>query len=200
MANKFKNRILETRLVKWREIRPLQPETFKHIFNYQALEDSLLKHGFAQPFYVWQYRKKLYAIDGHTRKEVLLNLEADHEIPEMLPATFIDAKTKKEAIQILLEVYNQKQNPIDQVILNQWLKVENVNVENVAVTTINIKPVVPGNDFSNDNQEIDPDNLSSEMTITLKFEEEVYHQVRAQLTKIAENPSDAVLKLLKGYE
>lgn len=48
-----KNRIIKTELVNWREIKPLQPDAFKHIFNYQAIEDSIYKNGFSQPFYVW---------------------------------------------------------------------------------------------------------------------------------------------------
>lgn len=31
----IENRIIKTELIKWREIKPLQPDNLKHIFNYK---------------------------------------------------------------------------------------------------------------------------------------------------------------------
>lgn len=82
------NRIGKTESVRWRELKPLQPNNAKIIFNYKDIEASILKYGFAQPFYVWEHKGELFTIDGHTRIEVLNNME---NVPEHLPATFINA-------------------------------------------------------------------------------------------------------------
>jgi hypothetical protein len=51
-------------------------------------------------------------------------------------------------------------------------------------------------DYSDKNEEIDIDNLDSEMIIKLKYTEEEYQLVREQLSKIASTPEQAVWKLL----
>ena len=97
--------ILKTELVNWRNIEPLQPQNFKHIFNYKHIEQSILENGFVNPFFVWEYDGVIYSIDGVTRKEILSNLEG---VPELLPAVFIDAKNRQDAIKILLSAFNTK--------------------------------------------------------------------------------------------
>lgn len=122
----MKIRILQTEYIAWRKIKPLQPEGVKHIFNYKHIENSIKKFGFSQPFYVWAHKGEIFTIDGHTRIEVLSNME---NVPDLLPATFIDASTKKEAVEILIEVYNQKQNPFDNDTLLQFIEIEEVDVD-----------------------------------------------------------------------
>ena len=51
-------------------------------------------------------------------------------------------------------------------------------------------------DYSDKNEEIDIDNLDSDMIIKLKYTEDEYHLVREQLSKIAATPEQAVWKLL----
>lgn len=119
------NRIIKTELIDWRKIKPLQPENAKIIFNYKDIEASIERYGFSQPFYIWENNGEFYCIDGHTRIEVLNNIES---VPDKLPATFIDAKSRKEAIEILIEVYNQKHNPFDIQILEGFIEVEQVDV------------------------------------------------------------------------
>lgn len=131
-----KDRIIKLDWVKWREIKDLQPKNLKQMFNYAHIENSIRKHGFAFPFGVWQDKKgEIYAIDGHTRIEVLSSME---DAPETLPAFFIDAKNRKEAIAILLEVYNQRTNPIDEDVLREFLEVEEIAVESIAVGSLNV--------------------------------------------------------------
>jgi len=129
----IENRIVKTELIKWREIKPLQPDNLKHIFNYKYIEDSILTHGFSMPFFVWQNGNDIFAVDGHSRIEVLNNLE---NVPEQLPATFINAKDRKEAIEILLEVFNQKSNPIANEVLTEWVEIEQISVN---VQSLNVK-------------------------------------------------------------
>ena len=132
----IKNRIKELRLVEWRNIKDLQPKNIKQIFNYSHIENSILQHGFAFPFGVWIDKNgDVYAIDGHTRIEVLSNMEG---VPEMLPAFVIDVKDKKEAIKILLEVYNQRTNPIDEDVMREWLEVEEIAIQEIKVESLNV--------------------------------------------------------------
>ena len=94
------SRILETILIDWSKLKDLQPEGIKTSENEQALRESLQKYGFVVPFYVWKDSKGvLWTIDGHTRKKVLKDMQA----PEMLQATLIQAKNKKEAQEMLIE-------------------------------------------------------------------------------------------------
>lgn len=134
----MQNRVLETKLIKWTDIQDLQPENVKVNINRDALKTSLKKYGFAQPFYGWESKGKVYMIDGHERKSVLSELE---NVPELLPCTFIDAKSKTEAVKILIEVYNQKHNPFDKEVLIEFLEVENIEVEEITIESINVKSI-----------------------------------------------------------
>ena len=51
-------------------------------------------------------------------------------------------------------------------------------------------------DYSDKNQEIDTNEFSSEMVISLKYPETEYHIVKDQLSKIALTPESAIWKLL----
>ena len=127
------SRILETILIDWRKLKDLQPEGIKTSENEQALRESLQKYGFVVPFYVWKDSKGvLWTIDGHTRKKVLKDMQA----PEMLQATLIQAKNKKEAQEMLIEVFNQRQNGFVVEVLETFIQenelevdIESVNVE-----------------------------------------------------------------------
>ena len=127
------SRILETILIDWSKLKDLQPEGIKTSENEQALRESLQKYGFVVPFYVWKDSKGiLWTIDGHTRKKVLKDMQA----PEMLQATLIQAKNKKEAQEMLIEVFNQRQNCFVIEVLEAYIQenelevdIESVNVE-----------------------------------------------------------------------
>lgn len=129
----IKNRIKELKQVNWRELKELQPEDSKVIMNYGIVEKSIEKHGFAMPFFGWQDNDEIYIIDGHLRQSVLSNME---NVPEKLPVVLIDAKDRKEAIEILIEAFNSKTNPFSYEALEQWIQVEEVDV---AIETINVK-------------------------------------------------------------
>lgn len=122
--------------VEWRNLQPLQPDNAKHIYNYKDLENSIIKYGFSQPFYVWEHNGEYYCIDGHTRKEVLSNIE---NVPDTLSAITINVKDRKEAVKILVEVYNQKHNPFDRPVLIEMLETEEVDIDEVDLKSINIQ-------------------------------------------------------------
>ena len=163
------NRIIKTELIEWRKIKALQPDNAKVIFNYKDIEASILRYGFAQPFYVWEKDGELYAIDGHTRIEVLSNMG---NVPEQLPATFINAESRKEAVEILLEVYNQKHNPFDIQVLEEYIEAEQVDVN---LESINVKieqNISDSEDFGTDFTLPDGDKAPfQQMTFTLADEQ-----------------------------
>lgn len=148
----IKNRIKGFVDIDWLvDLNELQPDNLKVPYVYDDVKQSIIKHGFTVPFAVWNKGNKYYAIDGHLRKMILTELASEGiEVPKKLKAFEIDAKTKKEAVIILLECFNARQNPIDEPILEEWLGIEQIEVGEVEIETLNIKkPLrdIIGNDY-----------------------------------------------------
>ena len=103
------NKIIKTEFVEWKKLKLFQPKNLKTISKKQLdkLKTSLKNNGFKAPFYVWQENKeRLWCLDGHTRIPVLKLLEEEGcNIPDELPANFIDCRDKKEAKKTIL-IYN----------------------------------------------------------------------------------------------
>ena len=190
----IENRIIKTELIKWREIKPLQPDNLKHIFNYKYIEDSILTHGFSMPFFVWQNGNDIFAVDGHSRIEVLNNLE---NVPEQLPATFINAKDRKEAIEILLEVFNQKSNPIANEVLTEWVEIEQISV-NVQSLNVNIEEVVydSGNIDLDSFFEQDNEQKEQKNKIVLEYTDADFELVNEALKNHSGSKEQIFFKLL----
>jgi len=127
----MKNRIGNLIEIDWlNDLHDLQPDGVKLPYNYGHLKNSLIKFGFALPFAVWNDGEKYLCIDGHTRKQVLTELMSEgHDVPKLLKAFEVEAADKKEAIEILVQVYNQKHNPFNSDILDEWLEIEDVDVD-----------------------------------------------------------------------
>ena len=188
----IRDRILKLEQIEWRNLRDLQPPDLKHVANSDHIRQSILKNGFAFPFAVWQDPAgDIYAIDGHTRKDVLQEMD---NVPETLPAFFIAAESREDAIRILLEVYNQRHNEINPVVLTEWLQVEAIAVETVNVGSLNAGSA--GIDYSDKNKELDMDEMEENMVLKLEYTPEEYNTVRDQLAKIAQTPEQAVWQLL----
>jgi len=101
----IENKVLKTELVRWRELKPLQPDGFKELTkeNYEKLRQSIINNNFVMTFSVWDSGDGIYIIDGVHRYKVLDLLEKDgYNIPEKLSCTFIDCKDKKEASKLVL--------------------------------------------------------------------------------------------------
>lgn len=188
----IRDRILKLEQIEWRTLRDLQPPDLKHVANSDHIRQSILKNGFAFPFAVWQDPAgDIYAIDGHTRKDVLQDMD---NVPETLPAFFIEAENRADAIRILLEVYNQRHNEINPEVLTEWLQVESIAVETVNVGSLNAGSA--GIDYSDKNKELDMDEMEENMVLKLEYTPEEYNTVRDQLSKIAQTPEQAVWQLL----
>lgn len=111
----MKNNIIKSELYEWRKIKDLQPKGFKTSLRDEVLKATLQKHGVSRSFSVWQDKKgDVYCIDGHQRKRVLEELLNEGvDVPEMLMCEFIHAENKKQASEILIEVFNQKHSEMD---------------------------------------------------------------------------------------
>ncbi|MGK7893968.1 MAG: site-specific DNA-methyltransferase [Xenococcus sp. (in: cyanobacteria)] len=137
---KIKNRIIKTESLNWQDIKDLQPVNLKTPINLEHLKNSLVKHGFSKAFDVWQdpKTKEIYFVDGHTRSDTLRELISDgYDIPEKLTCNFLDAESKEKAVKILLEVHNQKLNPIDQETMEVWLEEIDIPLEQIEVDSLN---------------------------------------------------------------
>lgn len=131
------NKIYKTEGINWRQVKDLQPDNLKVHYNIAALRSSIMKHGIAKAYDVCELDGELYWLDGHTRTEMLRTLESEGiAIPDTVTANFCEVKDRKEAIQILLDVHNQRQNPISEVVLEEWLEFEEVPVEDVAMDSL----------------------------------------------------------------
>lgn len=135
---KLKNRIYDTKLIEWQHVKDIQPHNLKIPYNYDHLKQSILKYGIAKAYDVCVIDNQMYWIDGHTRTDILKELLSDGvEIPKKLTANFCEVANMQEAISILLDVHNQRQNPIDQEVFDEWRDEVDFDVNEIA---LNIKP------------------------------------------------------------
>jgi len=128
--SKIKNNIYKSELVDWQSIKDLQPENLKVAYNIGWLRNSILKHGISKAFDVCEIDGDIFYLDGHTRANMFQTLESEGiELPKQIMCNFCTVKNKKDAIQILLEVHNQKLNKIDTDVLTEWIEIEDVEVD-----------------------------------------------------------------------
>ena len=157
--------------VEWEKIKPIQPDDVKINTNINALKKSLKNHGFSLPFAVWKDDNVIYCVDGHTRVKALKELKHEGEdVPDKLKAFEIEANDRKEAVKILVEVFNQKHNQFDNEVLINWLEVENVEVKDLEA--VNIMVGFSADDFGEDFNLPDGDKPPfQQMTFTLADEQ-----------------------------
>jgi DNA modification methylase len=123
-------------------MQSLQPDNLKLPYNIAYLKQSLIENNFAMPFFGWQNGEEVFVVDGHQRLQVLMELESEGvKIPELLDCQLIKAKDRKEAVKILLKVYNQRSNPIDLEVLTEWVNIEQVEVEVQSLNVVDINDV-----------------------------------------------------------
>jgi hypothetical protein len=201
---KIDNKILKAELIDWQIIKDLQPNNLKNPTNQKALRESLKKHGFSKAFDVWQDGDSIYFVDGHTRADMLRELVTDgFEIPDKLMCNFLDVKTRKEAIQKLLEVHNQKLNQINSEVGIDWVVEE--GVEDVAWDWLNVESKSEDLDYSDKNKEIELNDLGNESSLVFKFDHTAYLETLARLNNAKEKlgcdtNEETLLKLLENYE
>lgn len=186
MAQAIKQRYVKTELVEWRKIKPLQPDNFKLNYNNAYLTYTHDKFGISDVLKVWEdVDGTIYTLDGHQRIEEYHNRE---DMPEKIWANFYHADNRKEAIQMLLEVYNQKHNPIDGEVMTEFLEVEEIPVQELAVQSLNFVIV------EESEEDIDPSLLGDEFDLPdgdrEPFQQMTFTLADEQASKIKEAVSE----------
>lgn len=75
--------------------------------NENKLRNSILKHGFIAPFFVWDDHGEWKLLDGHQRLKTLLKMRKEgYDIP-MLPVDYIEADSEEDAKRKLLHITSQ---------------------------------------------------------------------------------------------
>ena len=191
----IKDRIGHIVEIDWlNDLHDLQPENVKLPFNYGALKESILKYGFSLPFAVWNNEGEYYCIDGHTRKTILTELRAEgHNVPDKLKGFEVSAKDKKEAIEILVSVYNQKHNPFDIEVLTEWLQVEELDI-NLESVNVMVEPLEEDEQHEKNVKEI-----TNMIAVSLTDEEsEIWLHIKEKLGK--NKDKNAIFELVKFYQ
>ncbi|SHK93267.1 DNA methylase [Chitinophaga jiangningensis] len=101
------SRVIKTESIDWRQLQFLQNDQFKDWsgLDKEKLKKSIINNSFSQPFYVWQDSAGIiFCLDGFHRSLLLTELLEDgHQIPDQLPATFIDCADRQEAAKLVLQ-------------------------------------------------------------------------------------------------
>lgn len=102
----LRSRIVKTEPIQWKSLQFIQQEGFKEhsTIDKNRLKKSLLENGFALPFNVWvDESETVWCLDGYHRVQDLKELETEGvDVPETLPANFIDCQNKQEAAKLVL--------------------------------------------------------------------------------------------------
>ncbi len=136
---KIESRIIKTALINWKDLEFIQQENFKEWINDgdTKLIESILKYQFVDPFKVWEHDGKLYCLDGkHRYLDLLKVTELGHDIPEELPATFIQCDDLSQAAELVL-VYSSAYAKITQQGLFDFVTTFNLDIPKL-IEVINI--------------------------------------------------------------
>lgn len=105
MVTEIKSKILKSGLVKWKDLEFIQDNDFKEWIDHgdDKLIKSLMKYQFVDPFKVWENNGKIYCLDGKHRTIDLHELSLRGvEVPEELPAIFLDCENIEAAAELVL--------------------------------------------------------------------------------------------------
>jgi DNA modification methylase len=122
-------------MVEWRSLEWLQNPNLKEMTkeSFQRLKNSLKKNNFIMPFNVWQNNGKTWILDGHHRKRALEEIEKEGvEIPQELPANFIECKDRKEAVKLIL-VYSSIYANVTEEGLYEMMSLEGLELEEIKL-------------------------------------------------------------------
>jgi len=140
---KIQDLIVETKKVKWQDLKDLQPENFKTKEHREKLKTSI-KGGIISVLIVWTDPKDgiTKTADGHQRISILHELiKEGYEVPEQISCAFLDNEiinTEKEAVKCLLK-FNQKTEQITKDGLEVWLEEMDLSVDDVCFDDLDIK-------------------------------------------------------------
>lgn len=143
-SQSIQSRVIKTEPINWRNLQFIQQENFKEWINNgdAKLLESIMKYQFVDPFKVWEHEGVLYCLDGRHRYLDLVKVaDANYNVPDMLPATFIDCDDMKEAAELVL-VYSSAYAKITQQGLLEF-------VQTFALDFPDLKDILNIPDFDN---------------------------------------------------
>ena len=194
---KIKNNVNSGFKGKLEDFNDLQPVGFKAPYHSEITKKSILESGFVQPFAMCEINGELFICDGHLRKDLIYELINDgHQVPDEFSYYLIDVNNdRKKAIDILFS-FNTKTNPIDIVVLTEWVNIEQVEVE---VTSLNVVDINEEIDYSDKNKEIDTDFLDQKYNFKLEYTEDEYNFLKDKIKQLGQSPEkifyDALISL-----
>lgn len=150
MENEVKSRVIKTEKIDWQRLSFIQDEEFKQWIEKgnEKLTQSILKYQFIDPFKVWEHDGKLYCLDGKHRWLDLVYLKSNgYNVPDLLPATFVECTDIKEAAELVL-VYSSTYATITEDGLTKF--VNNYNIELPELETLLALPNIDIANFSLD--------------------------------------------------
>jgi len=188
---KIKDLILKTEKVNWQDLKDLQPINLKNNYHSEKTKNSIVKNGFARAIYVWQDSKgDIYTVDGHLRADILRELKNEgYTIPDQLNCTFLDLPNKKTAIKYLLQVFNQKTNPINQENMEIWLDDNEIVLEDMEIeldelhVELSFDEGMSNEDLDKFFEEDNSDAKEEKQKIILEYTDEEYNQVIEAFSK-----------------
>jgi len=157
----IKNLILRTELLNWQELKPFQPDNLKVLTkqNFERIKNSLTKNNFIAGFHVWAQENTwgdidYWILDGHHRKHVLQALKDDgYILPDKLPCSIVDVKSKKQAIKFLLTYSSEYAHPdpegvaefihkneLDFEELDSFLDLRNTDLQSLKLDSMDFDP------------------------------------------------------------
>jgi hypothetical protein len=203
-------RVLKTEVINWKKMKFLQQENFKElpIEAKQKLYNSILANQFTQPFYVWEESSTgdICCLDGRHRVIALEELiVAGYEVPELLPATFINCEDRRDAAKMVL-IYSSIYANVTDKGLFDFIQLYDLKAEELS-QTISLPDLDwgqfiadDGKDFSVHNSELDISAFGDQMTLGFTYTKEIYLEVRGKLRDLKEQYScdenTVLLKLL----
>jgi hypothetical protein len=120
---KIEDKILKLENVNWRNLKPFQNENLKEmsIEQYGKLKQSFVRNNNIDILRVWQQGNTLWLLDGHGRQKAFYKfIDEGIDVPDELPAIFLDFKSKKEAAEAILIWGSSYQTFIDEG-LNEFI-------------------------------------------------------------------------------
>jgi len=193
---KIENRVNSGFKGKLDDFNDLQPIGFKNPYHSEITKESILKRGFVQPFAMCELDGQLYVLDGHLRKDLINELINDgHKVPTEFSYFLVDVgNDRKKAIDTLLS-FNVKTNPINEESIIEWLEVEEIEVTEVKIETLNIVSEMIEED--EDHKE-NIKELSNMIACTLTDEEsEIWLKTKESMGKMKDK--NAIFELIKLY-
>ena len=89
------------------EMTPFQDELKKRSAkDIASLAATIKEDGLLTPFMLWEHEDKKYILDGHGRREALVQLALNDPaiIEQKFPAVIIQAETREDAIKAVLQI------------------------------------------------------------------------------------------------